>query len=1178
MTKRHLFLTALLFFCIGVVQGFAYDFSSRNDQGKTIYYTITSTTEKTVEVAEKADDYSNKYFEGCFSIPDTVLGPDGTTYKVTGIGKKAFYYFYLTGVKLPSGLTYIGDYAFSDCKSLTNIELPSGLTNIGDYAFSGCWDLTNFEFPSGLTDIGDYAFSSCRSLTNIELPSGLKKLGSYSFDDCDGLASMTSLDLPNGLEEFYGSAISSLTSLASITIPASVLTSDLSGLPSNIKKIIFLGNTRPLGVYPSVEDNRICYVSSRATYGFGTEYKNLSSMFEVDGVKYVIYDTKTRTCDVIDCNYDSTPESIVVDSLVSYRNIKLKVRNINDYAFYNCDLVHSAVINNNGFIGHSAFYDCDNLGNATLGNNICDIYDSAFTSCDNLKEIIVPDNVSSVGSYCFKDCTSLNKAVIGNGVGKLALSTFYNCSSMSEVTVGENVAIIEESVFEKCKSLLSIRIPQATKQICNKVFTGCNSLAIVSIADRTDTITLGYNIGRHEDNALFIDCQLDSVYVGGKLYYDPKKPSPFGGTTLKSITFNDQETTIYDYEFYNCQYLKNVVLGKGITSIGKAAFAHCISLPSFDVHDEVQYLGRRSFYGCSSLKTAKIGTNIKTLEWATFEDCSSLTNVNVGVNVESIAKSVFRGCTSLPSISIPQATQIVSDSVFYNCTSLADVIIEDRTTTLSLGTNGSSSSSNASSSKHPLFHSCPLDSVYIGGKIKYNTTSQYGFSPFFRNTSLRTVVVADTETEVYENEFYGCSGLTDVVLGDGITSIGAWAFSGCISLKNFAFGSSVQTIGKEAFSDCTSMVKLVSSCNVPPVCGEQALADINVWDCTLYVPNDYIDDYYMAEQWWDFFFVEGAEYKVTFMIGEELHSECMVKYGAQIELPTPVREGYTFQGWKDVPATMPADNIIVYGSFNPNDYTITYIVDGEIFETETLPCDAMITPIVAPTKDDYTFSYWENLPATMPAGDITVIAVYVDKVKEVQVVVNQYGSGTYCSEYALDFSNIEGLKAYAATGFNSNTQVVTMTRVNTSDAGVGLFIKGEPGTYTVPVIDASNDNSLNMLVGALENITIDGTSNDGAYTNFKYTVTSGSATPMFYQFTDGSSFTRGKAYLQIPTEWLTVMPSKTIKIKFDDGYTTGLEDILEDSESTSIYDLNGRKVMNPTRGLYIVNGKKVIIK
>ena len=64
MTKRHLFLTALLFFCIGVVQGFAYDFSSRNDQGLSIYYTITSTTEKTVEVVEKNDNYNSNGFDG----------------------------------------------------------------------------------------------------------------------------------------------------------------------------------------------------------------------------------------------------------------------------------------------------------------------------------------------------------------------------------------------------------------------------------------------------------------------------------------------------------------------------------------------------------------------------------------------------------------------------------------------------------------------------------------------------------------------------------------------------------------------------------------------------------------------------------------------------------------------------------------------------------------------------------------------------------------------------------------------------------------------------------------------------------------------------------------------------------------------------------------------------------
>lgn len=685
---------------------------------------------------------------------------------------------------------------------------------------------------------------------------------------------------------------------------------------------------------------------------------------------------------------------------------------------------------------------------------------------------------------------------------------------------------------------------------------------------------------------LFIAILLLSVGVMEGYAYDFKK----GGLAynITSATEKTVEVTtnkdMYDSRGYvesSYDIPESVIYGDityKVTSIGKEAFYGCSNLRSIKLPKGMMSVGDKAFYNCSSLKSAQMGKGVKTLEWGAFENCSSLKDMQIGINVETIAKSVFRGCTSLPQINIPQATQTIGDSVFYGCRSLADVIIEDRTTTLTLGSNGSSSSSTATSSTNPLFYSCPLDSVYIGGKIQYNTTAQRGFSPFFRNKSLRTVVVADTETEVYDNEFYGCSGLTDVVLGDGITRIGDWAFSGCVSLTNFAFGNSVQTIGKEAFSDCTSMVKLVSSCNVPPVCGEQALADIDVWNCTLYVPNDYIDDYYWAEQWWDFFFIDGAEYKVTFVLGEDKYSEMMVKYGDQIDLPTPVKEGYTFQGWKNVPATMPADNITLYGSFTPNEYIITYVVDGEVYETETIACDAVITPIIAPSKEDYTFSYWENLPETMPAGNITVTAVYVDKVKEVQVVINQYGSGTYCSEYALDFSNVNGLKAYAATGFNTSTQVVTMTRMNTSEAGVGLFIKGEPGTYTVPVIDASNDNSLNMLVGTLDKIMINGMSNDGAYTNFKYTVTSGNNTPMFYQFTDGSSFSGGKAYLQIPTEWLPVTPSKTIKIKFDDGYTTDIEGIIDNSKNTTVYDLNGKQVMTPTKGLYIINGKKVLLK
>ena len=70
------------------------------------------------------------------------------------------------------------------------------------------------------------------------------------------------------------------------------------------------------------------------------------------------------------------------------------------------------------------------------------------------------------------------------------------------------------------------------------------------------------------------------------------------------------------------------------------------------------------------------------------------------------------------------------------------------------------------------------------------------------------------------------------------------------------------------------------------------------------------------------------------------------------------------------------------------------------------------------------------------------------------------------------------MKAYAATGYKSNSQVVTLTRVQAAEAGVGLFLKGESGEYVVPVIERSGDRSMNMLVGVLEKTTVNSTSSD----------------------------------------------------------------------------------------------------
>ncbi len=208
--------------------------------------------------------------------------------------------------------------------------------------------------------------------------------------------------------------------------------------------------------------------------------------------------------------------------------------------------------------------------------------------------------------------------------------------------------------------------------------------------------------------------------------------------------------------------------------------------------------------------------------------------------------------------------------------------------------------------------------------------------------------------------------------------------------------------------------------------------------------------------------------------------------------------------------------------------------------------------------------------------------VTVEAATYVSITVNQYGSGTYCSEYALDFSNVEGLKAYAATGYNKKTKVVTLTRVMTTQPGEGLFIKGESGTYMVPIIEEADDNSLNMLVGTLTDTPVNAQSTDGLYANYKYTIKADESEPSFHQFADGSTLSAGKAYLQIPVAWLpATTEARSISLRFEEGEgTTDIENSeIKNQKSEFVYDLYGRRVDNPVKGgIYIVGGKKKVVK
>ena len=1248
-----------------------------------IYYDILSEEKKTVEVTYRGNysSYSNEY-TGSVDIPSSVIS-NGITYAVTSIGDYAFddcsgltsitipnsvtsigWSAFedctgLTSVTIPNSVTSIGYSAFYGCSGLTSVTIPNSVTSIGDYAFSGtawlnnqpdgviyagkvlytykgtmpentnisikegtlgiagyafsgCSGLTSITIGNSVTSIGDYAFGYCSGLTSITIPNCVTSIGDYAFSGCTGLKEVhisdlaswcnidfdytssnplchaqnlylngelvTELIIPNGVSKIKNYAFSGCSGLTSIKIPNSVTSigSDAFLNCSNLKKAIWLTNTPPTG-YNNVGAT-INYVANDQYSGLSNVkvYPYLSSLFEVGGVKYVPVSPAERTCDAIDCVYDSTALDINIEKTVLFKGIAMNVKQVMPYTFYANKNIKTIKVDNDGIVGNYAFNGCTSLNSATISNNGY-IGERAFSGCTTLASVEISNN-GNVGIYAFNGCTSLNSAIISNN-GSVRDYAFSGCTTLASVEISNNGNV---GIY---------------------AFNGCTSLSSATISNN-----------------------------GG-----------IGGNA-----------------FRNCSSLVTATLGDSIASIGASAFYGCSKLSEIVIPDAVTAIGYEAFENCKSLETVKVGNGTKSINSYAFGGCSALSSITLGDSVTTIGSNAFYACSSLPEIVIPQSVTKINSSAFDNCTALADVIIEDRTTALSLGSNGSS----------PLFSDCPLDSVYIGGKITYSTSSSYGYSPFYRNTSLRSVVITDTEEEVYDNEFYGCSNLKNVSIGNGVKKIGNWAFSGCSALDYFAFGNSVQSIGEEAFSDCNNVTQIISRAKTPPTCGAQALDDINKWSCTLWVPEKYKAEYQSAEQWKEFFFVEGiAEqtYTVTFIVDGEVYDTLSVEYGEKITLPdTPVKEGHTFSGWSGVPEIMPAEDITITGTFTVNTYVVTYIVDGTVYVTDSIAYGEEIVPRDEPTKEGHTFSGWSEAPETMPAEDIVIegsffvnsytitykvdgevyatdsiaygseIVLRDEPVKEGHtfsgwseapetmpaediVIEGSFSVNSYSITYKVDGEVYETVTAEYGTAiepieeptkeghtfsgwseapetmpaediviegsFSVNSYSITYK----VDGEVYETVTAEYGTAIEPIEEPTKEgHTFSGWSDVPETMPAEDIIIEGTFSINSYTVTF---------MIDGEVYETATvefgAEIELPTPpekdgyifggWVGVpdsMPAQDVVIEGEYIVdTTGINDVkTESSNVRTVYDLQGRKVDNPTNGIYIVNGKKVFLK
>lgn len=271
-------------------------------------------------------------------------------------------------------------------------------------------------------------------------------------------------------------------------------------------------------------------------------------------------------------------------------------------------------------------------------------------------------------------------------------------------------------------------------------------------------------------------------------------------------------------------------------------------------------------YGGEKYSVTSIGSSA-------FYDCSGLTSIIIPNSVTYIGGFTFRGCSGLTSVTIPNSVTSIGDYAFSGCSGLTSVIVES-------------------------------------GNTKYDS----------RENCNAIIVTASNKL---------VAGCKNTIIPASVTSIAWYAFSGCTGLTSIVIPSSVTSIGEGAFYKCSDLT-YVTVLNPTPVAIIQNVFT-NRTKATLYVPQGSKEAYQAADYWKEFKKIkEGLPlpiHTLIYIVDGEKYKSYAIEEGESITPePAPTRQGYTFSGWSKIPATMPADDVIVTGTFEVNKYDLTYSV------------------------------------------------------------------------------------------------------------------------------------------------------------------------------------------------------------------------------------------------------------
>ena len=265
---------------------------------------------------------------------------------------------------------------------------------------------------------------------------------------------------------------------------------------------------------------------------------------------------------------------------------------------------------------------------------------------------------------------------------------------------------------------------------------------------------------------------------GAMKSYSPYEKSPwfYVDYIIEEVIIEKGVTSIGAYAFFNNRGLFKVDIAESVNSIGWSAFSGCRDLENIKIPDSVDFISGWAFVGCHSLTEIKVPENVDGINQYTFCNCSSLRKVILPSSITYIDDRAFCSCNKLEEILIPDSVTYIGEEIFNYCSSLKEIYYP-------AGRNFESKLCNGNYARL-----IPIDN--LRWKVEGKTLTVGGVSEI-KSYSYEATPWRDSLRDIQR-----------IIIEDGVRKIDANAFAECTRLEQLTIPASVKTIGDGAFTFC----------------------------------------------------------------------------------------------------------------------------------------------------------------------------------------------------------------------------------------------------------------------------------------------------------------------------------------------------------------------------------------